>query len=160
MKMLENPSEFNQSVEALLAAQKQAITSGSMAGGQHLCFMGSGIDDDDKYVNMVVSNFLQRKINFVSLALGGYEELKNSIEDVDMIVGTDMQTQRARFTEEWVKKINVNVCTLHTRQMGFLINTFIFLEFGCCPHSLPSQRPCSISSPMFSNSNRATLKTS
>lgn len=110
-KMLENPTEFNQSVEALLAAQKQAINSGSVAGGQHLCFMGSGHDDEDKYVNMVVSNFLQRKINFVSLALGGYEELKKSAEDPEMIVGNvinnNNSNSRAKFTEDWVKKINV-----------------------------------------------------
>ena len=105
--MLENPSEFNQSVEALLGAQKQAINSGSLAGGQHLCFMGIGNEEEDKYVNMVVSNFLQRKINFVSLALGGYEELKKTIEDPEMIVGTEIQTTRAKFTEDWVKKINV-----------------------------------------------------
>lgn len=108
--MLENPTEFNQSVEALLAAQKQAINSGSVAGGQHLCFMGSGHDDEDKYVNMVVSNFLQRKINFVSLALGGYEELKKAAEDPEMIVGNDVNqnsNSRAKFTEDWVKKINV-----------------------------------------------------
>ncbi len=108
--MLENPVEFNQSVEALLAAQKQAIEAGSIAGGQHLCFMGSGRDDDDKYVNMVVSNFLQRKINFVSLALGGYEELKRTIEDPEMIVGTELQTSRAEYTKNWVKKINVRCC--------------------------------------------------
>ena len=106
--MLENPTEFNQSVEALLDAQKQAINSGSVAGGQHLCFMGSGNDDEDKYVNMVVSNFLQRKINFVSLALGGYKELRQTIEDPEMIVGTDIQTSRNKFTEEWVKKIPTN----------------------------------------------------
>lgn len=103
--MLNDPTEFNQSVEALLAAQKQAINSGSVAGGQHLCFIGSGCDDEDKYVNMVVSNFLQRKINFVSLALGGYEELERAIDDPEMIVGVNVQS-RAQFTEDWVKKIN------------------------------------------------------
>ena len=106
--MLDDPLEFNQSVEALLAAQKQAINSGSVAGGQHLCFMGSGSEDEDKYVNMVVSNFLQRKINFVSLALGGYAELEKTIEDPEMIVGVGVQS-RAQFTEDWVKKINVKV---------------------------------------------------
>jgi len=103
--MLDDPTEFNQSVEALLTAQKQAINSGSVAGGQHLCFMGSGRDDEDKYVNMVVSNFLQRKINFVSLALGGYEELEKTIEDPEMIVGVAVQS-RVQFTEDWVKKIS------------------------------------------------------
>ncbi len=106
--MLENPNEFNQSVEALLNAQKQAITSGSIAGGQHLCFMGSGNAEEDKYVNMVVSNFLHRQINFISLALGGYEELKRAVEDPEMIVGTDTFTHsRTKFTEEWVKSVNV-----------------------------------------------------
>lgn len=105
--MLNDPTEFNQSVEALLAAQKQAINSGSVAGGQHLCFIGSGCDEEDCYVNMVVSNFLQRKINFVSLALGGYKELVKSIEDPDMIVGVVIHS-RAKFTEEWVSKINNN----------------------------------------------------
>jgi hypothetical protein len=116
--MLENQAEFNQSVEALLAAQKQAIDSGSVAGGQHLCFMGAGnqttaqqqqgTEDEDRYVNMVVANFLQRKINYVSLALGGYEKLKQTIEDPEMIVGTDLQqANRSRFTEEWVQKLNI-----------------------------------------------------
>ena len=43
-----------------------------MAGGEHLCFMGSGRDEEDQYVNMVVANFLQRNCLFVSLASGGY----------------------------------------------------------------------------------------
>jgi hypothetical protein len=107
--MLENPTEFKQSVEALLDAQKQAINSGSVAGGQHLCFMGSGHDDEDKYVNMVVSNFLKNNINYVSLALGGYEELKQTIDDPEMIVGNEFQTDsRKKFTEDWIKKINNN----------------------------------------------------
>lgn len=112
--MLDDPAEFNQSVDALLAAQKQAINSGSVAGGQHLCFMGSGQDDEDKYVNMVVSNFLQRKINFVSLALGGYTELEKAIDDPEMIVGVNVQS-RAQFTEDWVKKINTNESSMFNR---------------------------------------------
>lgn len=126
--MLENPAEFNQSVEALLAAQKQAINAGSVAGGQHLCFMGTGIDEEDKYVNMVVSNFLQRKINFVSLALGGYEELHTNIEDPEMIVGTDVSSSsRAKFTEEWVKKINVKHCLV---TFFFGLSFWFFLIFS------------------------------
>jgi hypothetical protein len=123
--MLENQAEFNQSVEALLAAQKQAIDSGSVAGGQHLCFMGAGNvtatnptsinsdEDEDRYVNMVVANFLQRKINYVSLALGGYERLKRTVDDPEMIVGTDVQqaqqsSSRSKFTEEWVQKLSIS----------------------------------------------------
>ena len=121
--MLNDPAEFNQSVEALLAAQKQAINSGSVAGGQHLCFIGSGCDDEDKYVNMVVSNFLQRKINFVSLALGGYEELEKAIDDPEMIVGVAIQS-RAQFTEDWVKKINDEVAPSSSSMLNKFSSVF------------------------------------
>ena len=113
--MLENQNEFNQAVESLLDAQKQAIMSGSIAGGEHLCFMGSGHDEEDKYVNMVVANFLQRKIKYISLALGGYETLAKCIEDPnsiiamkDAIVTNKVEFNRASFTEEWIK--NIKVC--------------------------------------------------
>ena len=45
----------------------QAISAGSRAGGEHLCFMGSGILDDDQEYNMVVANFLQKNTLFVSV---------------------------------------------------------------------------------------------
>ncbi len=45
---------------------------GSTAGGEHLCFMGSGREEEDKYVRMVVAYFLQRNTKYVSIALGGY----------------------------------------------------------------------------------------
>lgn len=125
--MLENPVEFNQSVETLFAVQKQAIDSGSVAGGQHLCFMGVGRDEEDKYVNMVVSHFLQRTINFVSLALGGYDELRRAVEDPEMIVGTDVQTTRAEYTKNWVKKINVTSKKL----MSFYSIIFILFSLLC-----------------------------
>jgi hypothetical protein len=115
--MLENQVEFNQAVDSLLDAQKQAISSGSIAGGEHLCFMGSGHDEEDKYVNMVVANFLQRKIKYISLALGGYETLARCIEDPnsiiamkDAIVSNKTDFNRASFTEEWIK--NIKVCRI------------------------------------------------
>ena len=57
--MLQAPSEFSTAVSALFATQQQAIEAGSNAGGEHLCFMGSGRESEDQYVNMVVANFLQ-----------------------------------------------------------------------------------------------------
>lgn len=57
--MLQAPSEFQTAVSALFATQQQAIEAGSNAGGEHLCFMGSGRESEDQYVNMVVANFLQ-----------------------------------------------------------------------------------------------------
>ncbi|KAI7687111.1 hypothetical protein SSS_05213 [Sarcoptes scabiei] len=79
--MLHDPSAFTTAVQALLAAQKQAIEAGSIAAGEHLCFMGSGNDSDQEqcYVNMVVSSFLQKHHKFVSLLFGGYKSLHNMI---------------------------------------------------------------------------------
>ena len=58
-KMLQAPDEFSTAVQALFASQQQAIEAKSAAGGEHLCFMGSGREAEDQYVNMVVANFLQ-----------------------------------------------------------------------------------------------------
>ena len=37
-----------------------------------MCFVGSGRDEEDQYVNMVVANFLQKHQQYVSVAKGGY----------------------------------------------------------------------------------------
>ena len=87
-QLLEDPKEFAGTVDALLAAQKRAIDagkndsslrlvlenvrSGSAAGGEHLCFIGSGHDEEDKYVRMVVAYFLRHNTKYVSIASGGY----------------------------------------------------------------------------------------
>uniref|UniRef100_A0A3P8NEL9 TBC1 domain family member 23 n=1 Tax=Astatotilapia calliptera TaxID=8154 RepID=A0A3P8NEL9_ASTCA len=59
--MLQNPSEFALSVKSLLETQKQSLESGSIASGEHLCFMGSGREEEDMYMNMVLAHFLQLK---------------------------------------------------------------------------------------------------
>ena len=48
------------------------VRSGSAAGGEHLCFIGSGHDEEDKYVRMVVAYFLRHNTKYVSIASGGY----------------------------------------------------------------------------------------
>ncbi|CAF1012052.1 unnamed protein product, partial [Didymodactylos carnosus] len=83
--LLEDPKEFSSTVDALFATQKHAIDAGSSAGGEHLCFMGSGHEDEDKYVRMVVAHFLQRNTKYVSTAYGGYEILSRAIEDPSML---------------------------------------------------------------------------
>jgi hypothetical protein len=52
----------------------------STAGGEHLCFMGSGYEEEDKYVRMVVAYFLQRNTKYVSIASGGYESMLDTRE--------------------------------------------------------------------------------
>lgn len=46
--------------------------TGSSAAGEHLCFMGSGREEEDQYVHMVIANFLQKTTQYVSFARGGY----------------------------------------------------------------------------------------
>ncbi|KAL3885206.1 hypothetical protein ACJMK2_025294 [Sinanodonta woodiana] len=79
--MLQNLEEFNTAVQALFAAQQQAILAGSVAGGEHLCFIGSGREEEDQYVHMVVANFLQKHHQYVSFAMGGYRALKQVFQE-------------------------------------------------------------------------------
>uniref|UniRef100_A0A2K6EUY9 TBC1 domain family member 23 n=1 Tax=Propithecus coquereli TaxID=379532 RepID=A0A2K6EUY9_PROCO len=83
-KMLQNPSEFAQSVKSLLEAQKQSIESGSIAGGEHLCFMGSGREEEDMYMNMVLAHFLQKNKEYVSIASGGFMALQQHLADINV----------------------------------------------------------------------------
>ena len=79
---------FKLAVEGLKAVQEQAIEAKSVAGGQHLCFMGSGRDEEDQYVHMAVSWFLQNQNQYVSLADGGFQALHKviKVEDVDKYI--------------------------------------------------------------------------
>ncbi len=43
-----------------------------LESGEHLCFLGSGREQEDQYVNMVVAKFLQKSVPYVSLARGGF----------------------------------------------------------------------------------------
>ncbi|XP_032826862.1 TBC1 domain family member 23 isoform X1 [Petromyzon marinus] len=84
--MLQNPSEFAVSVRALLEAQAVAMATGSVAGGEHLCFMGSGNhgDDDEMYLHMVLAHFLQKHKEYVSIARGGFRAVQQYLADVQV----------------------------------------------------------------------------
>ncbi|KAF8774170.1 TBC1 domain family member 23-like isoform X1 [Argiope bruennichi] len=84
--MLREPAAFGTAVEALFAAKKQANVVGSVAAGEHICFMGSGREEEDLYVHMVVASFLQKHQHYVSLAQGGYEALHKIIPSSDINV--------------------------------------------------------------------------
>lgn len=70
--MLQEPSAFNTAVQGLLNAQRQALAAGSLAAGEHLCFVGSGRTEEDSYAHMVVASFLKRNTKHVSMLEGGY----------------------------------------------------------------------------------------
>ncbi|CAL8130714.1 unnamed protein product [Orchesella dallaii] len=84
--MLLEPVQFSTAVQGLLLAQKEAISVGSVAGGEHLCFVGSGREEEDQYVHMVVSSFLQRHTMRVSLLSGGYQSLHELMFSEDLSV--------------------------------------------------------------------------
>ncbi|XP_022914536.2 TBC1 domain family member 23 [Onthophagus taurus] len=75
--MLQEPSAFATAVQGLLSAQKQALAVKSNAGGEHLCFLGSGRNEEDQYTHMVVASFLQKHTQYVSLLTGGYMAVHN-----------------------------------------------------------------------------------
>lgn len=83
--MLQEPNAFNTAIQALLVSQQQAINAGSLAGGKHLCFLGSGRDEEDRYLNMVVASFLQKKQKYVSIAYGGYEQLHSFLSENNLM---------------------------------------------------------------------------
>ena len=75
IEMLLSVAEFTTAVQALLTSKEQALSSSAAAAGEHLCFVGSGREDEDQYVYMVVAHFLQRHLPFVSVVAGGYAGL-------------------------------------------------------------------------------------
>ncbi|CAG9861560.1 unnamed protein product [Phyllotreta striolata] len=79
--MLQEPSAFATAVQGLLSAQKQALAHKSNAGGEHLCFLGSGRNEEDQYTHMVVASFLQKHTQYVSLLDGGYMAVHNYFSD-------------------------------------------------------------------------------
>ncbi|XP_055593027.1 TBC1 domain family member 23 [Uranotaenia lowii] len=73
--MLQEPVAFQTAVQGLLRSQKNAIEANSNAGGEHLCFLSSGRQEEDQYTHMVVASFLQKNTKYVSLLTGGYEAI-------------------------------------------------------------------------------------
>ncbi|XP_052865125.1 TBC1 domain family member 23 [Anopheles cruzii] len=73
--MLSEPEAFQTAVQGLLRSQRNAIDANSNAGGEHLCFLGSGRLEEDQYTHMVVASFLQKSTKYVSLLTGGYEAI-------------------------------------------------------------------------------------
>ncbi|XP_053672866.1 TBC1 domain family member 23 isoform X2 [Anopheles nili] len=79
--MLQEPEAFQTAVQGLLRSQRNAIDANSNAGGEHLCFLGSGRLEEDQYTHMVVASFLQKNTKYVSLLTGGYEAIHEYFGD-------------------------------------------------------------------------------
>ena len=68
LQLLHSPSDFVVAVDRLC----ERVGKVGADGGEHLCFLGSGREQEDQYVNMVVAKFLQKHVRYVSLARGGF----------------------------------------------------------------------------------------
>lgn len=71
--MLNEPEAFRTAMSGLLRAQKSAIDAN--ASGEHLCFLGSGRNQEDQFTHMVIANFLQKGTQYVSMLSGGYDAI-------------------------------------------------------------------------------------
>ena len=69
-QLLHSPSDFSMAADRLCSVVKREREG--LEGGEHLCFLGSGREQEDQYVTMVVAKFLQKSIPYVSLARGGF----------------------------------------------------------------------------------------
>jgi hypothetical protein len=69
--LLYSPTDFAVAVDRLC----ERVGKVGADSGEHLCFLGSGREQEDQYVNMVVAKFLQKHVRYVSLARGGFLEL-------------------------------------------------------------------------------------
>ena len=69
-QLLHSPSDFSEAADRLCAKVKRERDR--LETGDHLCFLGSGREQEDQYVTMVVAKFLQKSTPYVSLARGGF----------------------------------------------------------------------------------------
>ena len=53
----------------------ERVRKSSGESGEHLCFLGSGREQEDQFVNMVVAKFLQNSTPYISVAQGGFAGL-------------------------------------------------------------------------------------
>ncbi|XP_065176490.1 TBC1 domain family member 23-like [Sycon ciliatum] len=71
--MLQDLTKFYELVVELQAKHKER------GANEHWCFISSGQEEDDQYMNMVVAHFLQRYTMYVSIARGGYAALASQM---------------------------------------------------------------------------------
>ena len=67
-QLLHSPKDFSTAMDRLCDRIKQ--NGGD--NGEHLCFLGSGREQEDQYMNMVLAKFLQQSVPYISVARGGF----------------------------------------------------------------------------------------
>lgn len=107
--MLQEPAAFATAVQGLLQAQRQALAVGSQAGGEHLCFLGSGRQEEDRYTHMVVASFLQKHTHYVSMVTSGYQAIHEYFGDEVVSSLVDHNSQHCLVcNENNISEVNSN----------------------------------------------------
>ncbi|XP_076619326.1 TBC1 domain family member 23 [Colletes latitarsis] len=106
--MLQEPAAFATAVQGLLQAQRQALAVGSQAGGEHLCFLGSGRQEEDRYTHMVVASFLQKHTQYVSMVTAGYQAIHEYFGDEVVSSLVDHNSQHCLVCNANISETNSN----------------------------------------------------
>ncbi|XP_029050451.1 TBC1 domain family member 23 [Osmia bicornis bicornis] len=106
--MLQEPAAFATAVQGLLQAQRQALAVGSQAGGEHLCFLGSGRQEEDRYTHMVVASFLQKHTQYVSMVTSGYQAIHEYFGDEVVSSLIDHNSQHCLVCNANISETNSN----------------------------------------------------
>ncbi|KZC14003.1 PREDICTED: TBC1 domain family member 23 [Dufourea novaeangliae] len=106
--MLQEPAAFATAVQGLLQAQRQALAVGSQAGGEHLCFLGSGRQEEDRYTHMVVASFLQKHTQYVSMVTSGYQAIHEYFGDEVVSSLVDHNSQHCLVCNANISETNSN----------------------------------------------------
>lgn len=106
--MLQEPAAFATAVQGLLQAQRQALAVGSQAGGEHLCFLGSGRQEEDRYTHMVVASFLQKHTQYVSMVASGYQAIHEYFGDEVVSSLIDHNSQHCLVCNANISEANSN----------------------------------------------------
>eukprot|EP01135_Chromosphaera_perkinsii_P004413 Nk52_evm16s280 gene=Nk52_evmTU16s280 len=67
--MVRDVNEFELQVDKLTSLKEE-----------HLCLMGSGGEDEEQYLGMMLSYFLKRKFQYVSYLFGGFQEVQRLLK--------------------------------------------------------------------------------
>lgn len=67
LQIVDEPDQFHNAMSSLLQFKDDNCPK------DHICFVGSGLEEDDSYMMMVISRFLQHNREHISYVDGGYK---------------------------------------------------------------------------------------
>uniref|UniRef100_A0AC35FQW4 TBC1 domain family member 23 n=1 Tax=Panagrolaimus sp. PS1159 TaxID=55785 RepID=A0AC35FQW4_9BILA len=75
--LVDAPEKFTNAMTTLMRFKKESCAS------DHICFFGSGLEEDDSYMVMVISSFLHKNVNHISYVDGGYKALHSVLKETN-----------------------------------------------------------------------------